>query len=378
MTRTAPDASGPPPAHSRIEDAQGIAFGAMMSAFGAFLLGSAGLITGQLAGLSLLVAQATGYGFGPVYLVLSLPFCGFGYRRLGAGFLRRTIAAVLLMVAVSMALPRLIGFQTLHPGAAAVLAGAISGAGLLALFRHRTSLGGIGSVALDLQDRLGIRAGWVQMGFDAVLFAGAFLVLPWQRVLWSALGAAVLNLVIAINHRGDRYTAWPSGGHIQRAFDPRGPAQQPVIAGHDRGTLHHRRARTQHRDRVRGPFIGRHRPPGQARAVHEPVAELFDQGPTFIPGQGLGGDIAKVDVPPCPLQRRNRLLACRAVPKTVHRQGLSHHRLPRETGPVRTAGQGTSVIGDLLSGAVWTGRRRPRKVRRSRQRIVNAPPLQPQ
>lgn len=191
--------------HSRLEDAQGVLFGSVMAAFGAMLLGSAGLITGQLAGLALLVAQATGYGFGPVYLVLSLPFYGFGYRRMGLGFLRRTIAAVLLMVAISMLLPRLIDFDVLHPGAAAVLAGLVSGAGLLALFRHRTSLGGIGAVALDLQDRLGIKAGWVQMGFDAALFAGALAVLPLDRVLWSALGAAVLNLVIAINHRRDRY-----------------------------------------------------------------------------------------------------------------------------------------------------------------------------
>lgn len=191
--------------HSRLEDAQGILFGSVMAAFGAMLLGSAGLITGQLAGLALLVAQVTGYGFGPVYLVLSLPFYGFGYRRMGAGFLRRTVAAVLLMVATSLLLPRLIAFDTLHPGAAAVLAGLVSGAGLLALFRHRTSLGGIGAVALDLQDRVGIKAGWVQMGFDAALFGVALMLMPWDRVAWSALGAAVLNLVIAINHRRDRY-----------------------------------------------------------------------------------------------------------------------------------------------------------------------------
>jgi uncharacterized membrane-anchored protein YitT (DUF2179 family) len=43
------------------------------------------------------------------------------------------------------------------------------------------------------------------MGFDAVLFAVALMLLPLDRVLWSALGAAVLNLVIAINHRRDRY-----------------------------------------------------------------------------------------------------------------------------------------------------------------------------
>ncbi len=194
-----------PHRHNWLEDAQGIAFGGVMAAFGAMLLGSAGLITGQLAGLALLISNASGYGFGPVYLALSLPFYGFGYRRLGAGFLIRTVLAVLLMVATSMALPRLIGFDHLHPGAAAVLAGFVSGAALLALFRHRTSLGGIGAVALDVQDRFGIRAGWVQMGFDAALFAAAFALMPWQMVLWSALGAAVLNLVIAINHRRDRY-----------------------------------------------------------------------------------------------------------------------------------------------------------------------------
>ena len=194
-----------PHRHNWLEDAQGIAFGGVMAAFGAMLLGSAGLITGQLAGLALLISNAAGYGCGPVYLVLSLPFYGFGYRRLGAGFLIRTVLAVLLMVATSMALPRLIGFEQLHPGAAAVLAGFVSGSALLALFRHRTSLGGIGAVALDVQDRFGIRAGWVQMGFDAALFAAAFALMPWQMVLWSALGAAVLNLVIAINHRRDRY-----------------------------------------------------------------------------------------------------------------------------------------------------------------------------
>ena len=204
-TPTSTPTSPSPHHHSWLEDAQGIAFGSVMAAFGAMLLSSAGLITGQLAGLALLISNATDYGFGPVYLVLSLPFYGFGYRRLGTGFLIRTVLAVLLMVATSMTLPRLIGFDHLHPGAAAVLAGFVSGAALLALFRHRTSLGGIGAVALDVQDRFGIRAGWVQMGFDAALFAAAFALMPWEWVIWSALGAAVLNLVIAINHRRDRY-----------------------------------------------------------------------------------------------------------------------------------------------------------------------------
>lgn len=193
--------------HSGFDDAQGLVFGAAMAGFGAVLLASSGLITGQLAGLALLVTHATGWPFGPVYAVLSLPFYGLGLRRLGAGFFWRTIISVALLVVVTLMLPHLVVFSHLSPGAAAVLAGMISGAGLMALFRHRASLGGIGVVALDIQDRFGFRAGWVQMIFDAALFTAAFAMMPWQMVLWSGLGALVTNLVIAINHRHDRYRA---------------------------------------------------------------------------------------------------------------------------------------------------------------------------
>ena len=85
--------------------------------------------------------------------------------------------------------------------------GAISGSALLALFRHRASLGGIGILALILQDRTGFRAGWTQLAFDAALFAAALTFLPLRSVALSFLGSAVVNLVIAVNHRRDRYIA---------------------------------------------------------------------------------------------------------------------------------------------------------------------------
>ena len=53
VPETVTQAELPPHTHTRTDDAQGIAFGAVMAAFSAFLLGSAGLITGQLAGLAL-------------------------------------------------------------------------------------------------------------------------------------------------------------------------------------------------------------------------------------------------------------------------------------------------------------------------------------
>lgn len=111
------------------------------------------------------------------------------------------------MAGVTVALPPLIVFDRLDPLAAALVFGAVAGAGLLALFRHGASLGGVGIVALWLQDRTRLRAGWLQLGFDAILFAVALLLLPPLLVMWSLAGAVVLNLVIAVNHRRDRYIA---------------------------------------------------------------------------------------------------------------------------------------------------------------------------
>ena len=193
--------------HSLIEDAQGIVDGATMAAFGIVILTHLGLVTGQTAGLAVLISYATGWAFGPVFFAINLPFYVFGYLRMGWRFTVKTFLAVGLLSALSLWLPTQVSFATLTPWVGAVLFGFLSGSALLALFRHGASLGGIGIVALMLQDRLGWRAGWVQLGFDAVLFAAAFLVIDARAVAISFLGALVVNLVIAINHRRDRYVA---------------------------------------------------------------------------------------------------------------------------------------------------------------------------
>ena len=85
--------------------------------------------------------------------------------------------------------------------------GCLTGVGLIALFRHGSSLGGIGIVGLYVQDATGFRAGWVQLIFDAALFVVALSLRDPITVGWSFLGAVILNLTIAVNHRKDRYIA---------------------------------------------------------------------------------------------------------------------------------------------------------------------------
>ncbi|SIO15949.1 Uncharacterised 5xTM membrane BCR, YitT family COG1284 [Rhodovulum sp. ES.010] len=193
--------------HTLIDDAQGLVVGTLLVALSVQLLQGAGLVTGQIAGLSLVASYATGWAFGPIFFGLNLPFYWLAFRRLGRAFTLKSFAAVGLLSLFTELTPAVLTVQPLSAPAAAVLAGVTAGAGLLALFRHGASLGGVGILAVWLQDSRGIRAGWVQLGFDAAVFALALAVIAPLTVLWSLLGAVVLNLIIATNHRRDRYVA---------------------------------------------------------------------------------------------------------------------------------------------------------------------------
>jgi uncharacterized membrane-anchored protein YitT (DUF2179 family) len=193
--------------HSLIEDAQAFIFGTAMCALALVMLKSLGLVTGQTAGLALLISYIIEAPFGWVFFAVNVPFYWFGYKRMGMKFVIKTFICVGLISFFSEAFPHFISFDQLNPIFGAIMIGFLTGAGLMAIFRHGGSLGGIGILALYMQDTMGIKAGHVQLGFDAVLFAVAAFVLPLPLVGYSLLGAVVVNLVIAINHRRDRYIA---------------------------------------------------------------------------------------------------------------------------------------------------------------------------
>lgn len=196
-----------PDRHSILDDAQGLAAGAIMASLGVFLLSSAGLLTGGTAGVAFLLHYATGYAFGLVFFLVNLPFYWLAFRRFGLAFSVKTFLAIAFTSFLTEAVPHAIGISRIDPLIAAIFGGLLLGMGLLALFRHRASLGGFGILALYLQDRFGWRAGLVQLVFDGiVLVLSCFLASPFI-VACSVVGAIVLNLTLAINHRKDRYIA---------------------------------------------------------------------------------------------------------------------------------------------------------------------------
>lgn len=191
--------------HSIIEDMQGVVAGSMLAALGVTLLSAAHLLIGGTAGLGFVLRYSTGFSFGVVFFALNLPFYWLAYKRLGLAFTIKTFTAVALTSVLTEVLPSLIPIAGIDPLVAALFGGLLIGTGMLALFRHRASLGGFGILALYLQDQLGWRAGFVQLGLDLVVLALAFLVATPFVILCSILAAVTLNLTLAINHRTDRY-----------------------------------------------------------------------------------------------------------------------------------------------------------------------------
>ena len=196
-----------PTKHSFIDDVQGISLGVFLAGIGLHMLTTVGLITGQTAGVAVIASYLTGYSFGVIFFLINIPFYALAWRRLGPEFTIKSLISVTLLSIVTEFIPLGMIFAHIDPLLGAVTVGALTGVALLVLFRHNGSLGGLGVVALLIQDTTGFRAGWVQLLFDLCLFGLAFLLFDTQIVVYSLLGAVVLNLIIAMNHRRDRYIA---------------------------------------------------------------------------------------------------------------------------------------------------------------------------
>ena len=204
----APSTPAPAPSpvrHGAVEDILGLLVGVTVVSFGLFVLKAGSAVTGGTAGLSLLVSYLAPVPFPVLFIAINLPFFLLAIRGKGWVFTLRSGGAIVLVSVLSGVHPLFLPVAHLDPFYAAVVGNVLCGVGILILFRHRASLGGFNIVALILQDRFGLRAGYVLMAVDTVVVLVSLVAVPPLNVLVSALGAVLLNLILALNHRPGRY-----------------------------------------------------------------------------------------------------------------------------------------------------------------------------
>ncbi|WP_335930032.1 YitT family protein [Paraburkholderia pallida] len=198
--------SSAPSRHLFYEDALALVIGSMLVSTGIGLYGYVGLLTGGTAGITFLIHYLTGAPFGPVFFLVNLPFCVFAFRNMDRRFRRKSLVASSLVSIFTIVQPQLVHYSKVNLPYSAALGGVMMGTGFVVLFRHQACLGGVNFVALFFQEAYGFRAGKIQMVVDVmILMASCFIVKP-LILAGSVMGAIVLNLVIALNHRPGRYT----------------------------------------------------------------------------------------------------------------------------------------------------------------------------
>lgn len=203
-----PTAAAPAHPHTVADDVQAVGTAVILVSLGLSLLNSAGLITGGTPGLAFLLSYATGLPLGVALFLVNLPFYGLAWKGMGPRFTAKTLAAV-SSLSVGVGLLGHVVTVRAEPLYAAIAGGVLIGTGLLVMFRHKASFGGINILALYLQRRKGWAPGKVQLVVDAAILAAALLLMDSTRVAWSLLGAVAVNAVLIWNHRPGRYLSTP-------------------------------------------------------------------------------------------------------------------------------------------------------------------------
>lgn len=191
--------------HGWAEDILGLLTGTFLAALGLYLLDAAHAVTGGTAGLALLISYATQLPLWLLFIAVNLPFVLLAITKKGWQFTIRTMISIGLVSAFTALNEKLFDIASINPLYGILAGNLCAGVGLLVLFRHHASLGGINIIAIIVQDATGFRAGWTQMILDGLIVLAALLVVTWPNVALSILGVILLNLVLALNHRPGRY-----------------------------------------------------------------------------------------------------------------------------------------------------------------------------
>lgn len=193
--------------HTLLEDALAISVSAIILSFGIALLSELNFLIGGTAGIAFLTQYATDISFGKVFFAINIPFYILAFWKLGWVFSLKTFFTVSLVSFCTDFVPMFFEFGDVHPIYGAALGGFLIGTGLLMLFRHKASLGGLNIVSIYLQKFHNINAGRFQMVVDVLIILAAYFVVDVMAIVYSVIASVFLNLILAVNHRPGRYLA---------------------------------------------------------------------------------------------------------------------------------------------------------------------------
>ncbi|MEP2654034.1 MAG: YitT family protein [Paraglaciecola sp.] len=196
------------PTHKFYEDLIALFCAGVLVSFGIMLFSKHNLLTGGTAGIAIITTHLTNLNFGVLFFLVNLPFYYIAWTRLSKRFTINTFISVAVVSVMTEQMDTFIDISNVDPIFSSVVGGIMIGMGVLIMFRHKSSLGGLGILALYLQNRFNVRAGNFGLIVDATIILSSMLLFSFDLVLLSILGAITLNLLVAVNHKPGRYQAY--------------------------------------------------------------------------------------------------------------------------------------------------------------------------
>ncbi len=175
--------------------------GCLLVALGIHLLNASNLLISGTAGMGLLLQQVSGLSFPQLFFLLNIPFYLLSLRCMGREFTLRTFASVSILTVLSELMRHWFDFSISEPLLAAVLGGMLIGFGLIILFRHQASLGGLNILSIYLERRFGIHASKTTLVADIMIVILAFWLFEPLQVLCSLVAFLFMGSVVGRYHR---------------------------------------------------------------------------------------------------------------------------------------------------------------------------------
>ena len=178
--------------------------GCLLVALGLHILNSAGLLISGTAGAGMILLRVTDLSFGQLFFLLNIPFYILAWYTLGRDFTLRTFASVSLLSLLSELMKHYVALS-MHPLLSGALGGLLVGFGLIILFRHNASLGGLNILSVYLERRFGVHASKTTLVADITGLMAAMVFLDWSHLAYSLLAFLLLSSVVGRYHRPPKW-----------------------------------------------------------------------------------------------------------------------------------------------------------------------------
>ncbi len=155
------------------------------------------ILDGGVTGISMILSHFISWKLGILVVILNIPFIIVGFKKLGKGFILRTVVAIVVFSAMTGVFEEMTN-ATEDIILATTFGGVLLGVGVGLVLRGGACLDGTEIVAILISKKLSISTGQIILFFNVIIYSVAAAVFGLDRGMYSLLMYFITSKVIDI------------------------------------------------------------------------------------------------------------------------------------------------------------------------------------